>query len=123
MGDEIYDLTDADVKGDFDNVGDRITIDEILEKEIVIYEYSLKPSLFHNGDYATVLVDLYEDDGLTDKRVLFTSSKVLIEQLEKFKAKMPYKTMINKKHGDKWVYYTMGINKRGLRVEGSQKRL
>lgn len=109
MGDEIYDLKNEDMTVQEDR-GDRIDIKEVLERRIIIYKYDIRDSQYHNGQYAMIDIDV-EGDGLIDhKRLLMTSSKVLISQLSKYGDKMPYRTVISKKKGDKWTYYTMGIN-------------
>jgi hypothetical protein len=106
---DIYDITEDDVDKTYNE--DSINIKEILGKRIVIYNFELRPSLFNEGDYAIIQIGINEDHGITDRRLLMTSSRVLIEQLKRFMVKMPFRCIINKIKGGKWSYYSIGVKK------------
>jgi hypothetical protein len=106
---DIYDITEDDVGKTYDE--ESISIKEILGKRIIIYNFELRSSIFHEGEYVIIQIGINEQNDATDRRLLMTSSKVLIEQLKKFMVKMPYRCVINKIKGGKWSYYSMGVNK------------
>lgn len=70
--------------------GNKIKIKEIIGKEIIVIGYKINPSKY--GDNKMVLklgFKLFEEN-----RVVFTGSKVLIEQIEKYKDEIPFITKI-----------------------------
>ena len=79
--------------------GDKIRLDDILNKEIIIKDYRISKSKYEGkGDYTTIQI---EDNGL--QQVIFTGSRVLAAQCEKYKDMMPFVATIKKI--DK--YYTL----------------
>ena len=72
-------------------VGDKISINKILNKEISVLHYRIKPSKHGTDDYAQMQIEL---DG--EKMVCFTISMVIKEQLEMYKDKLPFTTTIIK---------------------------
>jgi len=81
--------------------GDKQSIDSILNIEILITNYRIGKSKYHdNKDYATIQFE----DGSGNKQIVFTGSEVLIKQLERYKDKMPFYTTIIKPNKK---YYTM----------------
>ena len=76
--------------------GEKVRIDSILNKEIVISAFKVKMSKFKDHG------DKYEE---TDerKRIFFTGSGVVIGMLEKYEDKIPFITTVKKI--DK--YYTL----------------
>lgn len=66
-------------------VGDKISINKILNKEISVLHYRIEPSK------AQMQIEL---DG--EKMVCFTTSMVIKEQLEMYKDKLPFTTTIIK---------------------------
>lgn len=70
-------------------IGEKIKISKILNKEIVVVNYSIQPSKI-KGDYAQIQIEI-------DKRkhVLFTGSTVLIQTLDLInKNDFPFSTVI-----------------------------
>lgn len=81
--------------------GDKVKIDSVLNREITIIGYSIKKSKYDKNNSGKYLTLQYEDE--MDKKIIFTGSEVLIEQLEKYGDEIPFKTTIKKI--DK--YYTL----------------
>lgn len=82
--------------------GDKIKIDDILNKEIEIVGFRIgrtKYSKNQSGKYVTLQVRL---DGQT--YVVFTGSDIVIAQIEKYAEQIPYFTTIKKINR----YYTLG---------------
>lgn len=74
--------------------GDKIKIDRILNKEIVVCDYSLEDSKFGNGNTKCLYMQIEIDNA---KRVVFSGSKSLMELIEQVpKSEFPFKTIIVK---------------------------
>jgi len=75
--------------------GDKERIDDILDKQLVIIDFRVSDSKFSNksGKYATVQ---FHENLIEKKHVFFTGSDVLIDQLQKYKDKLPYAAEIKK---------------------------
>jgi len=71
--------------------GDKIRLDDILNKEVAIIGSSVKSSKLKDGKYLTLQI---EKDG--KKYVMFTGSSVLIDQTENYKNEMPFIATIRK---------------------------
>lgn len=74
--------------------GDKIKIDDVLNKEVQIINYSIKESKYsknNSGKYLTLQV-IYNDE----KCVIFTGSDVLIDQIEKYNHEIPFLSTIRK---------------------------
>lgn len=79
--------------------GDKKKIQDILNKEILITDFKIKDSKQHsNTQYITIQ---FKIEGVY--YIVFTGSKILMEQLEKYKDNLPYYVIIKKI--DK--YYTL----------------
>ena len=78
--------------------GEKKKIVDVLNKEILITNFQVKKSKIKEGDYATIQ---FKNGGA--EYVIFTGSKPLMEQLEQYKAKIPFFTTIIQKY----KYYTM----------------
>ncbi len=62
--------------------GDKTSIDDIIGKTIVVLDYKIAPSKQKsNTEYATIQF-YFANDANKEKKVLFTGSEVLKEQLE-----------------------------------------
>ena len=105
MGDEIYDLKEEDMPKQEER-GERVDIKEIIGKSIIIYKYDLRDSQYHDGKYAMIDIDIEGDETIDHKRLLMTSSMVLLEQLDRWCIKMPYRAIIEQRKSDKWKYYS-----------------
>ena len=88
----------ADETKSFD--GDKKKIDEIINKDILIIDYKIKDSKQHKDtQYVTIQ---FKIDNIN--HIVFTGSKVLSEQLEKYKDNILFYTQIKKI--DKYYTFT-----------------
>lgn len=73
-------------------VGDKIKIDRTLNKNLVIHDFKIVPSKFQETDCLHIQIELD-----SEKRVIFTSSKVLIATLKKVpREEFPFECQIVK---------------------------
>lgn len=73
--------------------GDKIKIDDTLNKEVIVTGYSVTESKYkNNGDMCLKLQ--IEIGGM--KRIIFTGSSVLISQIEKYREEIPFITTIKR---------------------------
>ena len=82
--------------------GEKVRLDNLLNKEIIISAVKIKMSKFKDHGDKCATVQFYEE---TDdrKRIFFTGSGVIINMLEKYKDEIPFITTVKKI--DK--YYTL----------------
>lgn len=67
-------------------IGEKISIDKILNKEIKVLAFRLKNSKIEKGStYAQIQIELHGE-----LRVIFTNSTVLKEQLQRYKNIYPF---------------------------------
>jgi len=81
--------------------GIKIGIDNILNCEIIVNDFSIMKSKFENkknDNCLTIQIILNEE-----KRVVFTGSGVLMKQIEKYKSQLPFISTIKKVNN----YYTL----------------
>lgn len=71
--------------------GDKIKINDILDKPLIILAYRINNSKFDDKECLTIQFELNEN-----KYVLFTGSVVLKNQIVKYKDKIPFKAKISK---------------------------
>lgn len=71
--------------------GDKLKLEDILGKEIVVKGYKVTDSKYNNGKLLTLQFDLEEKE-----YIIFTGSSVLMKQIEKYKDEMPFATTIEK---------------------------
>lgn len=71
--------------------GDKIKLDDILSKEIVIKGFKVADSKYNKSKVLTLQFELNEKE-----YIVFTGSNVLIEQSEKYKDEMPFIVKIEK---------------------------
>jgi hypothetical protein len=74
--------------------GDKIRLDEIINRELLITGYSIKRSKYDKNRSGKCLTLQVEVD--SERRVVFTGSDVLIEQMEKYGNQVPFLTTIKK---------------------------
>jgi len=79
--------------------GDKIKMADVLNKPIMILGYRLTESKFPTS--AGCLALQVEVEG--KKHVIFTGSKVLINQIQKYEGEVPFETIITQPR----KYYTM----------------
>ena len=79
-----------------DNImtGDKIKIDDILGKEIIVIGYKISESKYKKDGQDKVLTLQFKLNN--ECRVIFTGSNVLIEQIEKYKNEIPFLATIEK---------------------------
>jgi len=71
--------------------GDKISITDIINKEVIIVDYRVKESKLKEGNYLTLQIEKNDK-----KYVIFTGSQVLIDQIERYKNELPFLTTIRK---------------------------
>ena len=77
--------------------GKKMSLDEILDKEVVVLKYRIKKSKFteaKNPDCLTVQFAFPSDENT--HFVFFSGSSVLMQQLEQYKDKLPFTATIKK---------------------------
>lgn len=84
--------------------GSKTTIEEILNKEIVIVAFQNEPSKVNkNSTYNKIqIIDEYIEDK-PQYKIFFSGSKVLDKQLKKYKQQLPFRATIIKQNN----YYTL----------------
>jgi hypothetical protein len=85
--------------------GPKMRIDDVMNREIVVTGSRIKESKFGKNKSGKCLTLQFYFSGAdaAEKRVMFTGSDVLIEQMEQYHAEIPFQTVI--KRIDK--YYTL----------------
>jgi hypothetical protein len=78
--------------------GEKMSIDAVLNKEILILGFKTGQSKFKEGGYTTVQFEL---DGV--RHVFFTGSQVIADQLQKYAANIPFLATVQKINR----YYTL----------------
>lgn len=73
--------------------GNKIRIDDILNKELIITGYKIKESKYPKSGPKCLTLQVVLDD---KKYVLFTGSVVLLEQMEKYQDHLPFIATIQK---------------------------
>jgi len=74
--------------------GAKIKIDDIINREILVKDYKVRPSRYEKKDCDKCLTLQFELEGVL--RVLFTGSNVLIDQIEKYRHEIPFLTTLKK---------------------------
>jgi hypothetical protein len=77
--------------GDTAITGDKLKIDNILGKEIVVKGYKIGNSKYNNGQLLTLQFNIDNKE-----YIIFTGSSVLMKQCEKYKDEIPFATKIEK---------------------------
>lgn len=71
--------------------GDKIKLDNILSKEIIVEGFKVADSKFNDRELLTLQFKLENKE-----YIVFTGSSVLIKQVEKYKDEIPFITKIEK---------------------------
>jgi len=72
--------------------GDKIKIDRIINKEIVVYDFKIENSKYEKGNGKCLYLQIHVDN---TKRVLFTGSASLMEMIQQVpKEGFPFTTTI-----------------------------
>ena len=74
--------------------GDKVKIETILDQEIFVIGYKIKKSKYEKSNSEQCLTIQFEING--NKRILFTGSNVLLDQIKKYSKEMPFLTTIKK---------------------------
>lgn len=82
--------------------GDKVSFKDIIDKQIIIWKYIQMRSQFQS-DYCAMIQFSYEEKGV--KYVAFSSSEVILTQLEKYKEQMPFEATIQQRKSGKHYYY------------------
>jgi hypothetical protein len=90
------DFADAEEMGGLE--GDKVKIDSVLNKEILITDYQIRTSHFKEDSY--IIIQFHDEGGL---KVIFTTAVVIKKQIEKHKDQIPFYGTIIKKN----KYYTL----------------
>ena len=72
--------------------GEKVKIDDVIGKEIVVTQYKISDSKYKVGTKLLTLQFTLN----TEERIVFTGSNVLIEQIEKYKTEIPFIATIKK---------------------------
>jgi len=67
--------------------GDKIGINDVLNQEVIVHDFRVSESKYNVGDKFYMTLQVKFDNR---KRVIFTSSGVLRNQLEKYKDELPF---------------------------------
>ena len=87
--------------------GKKISMEEVLEREIIVLNFRVKDTKFTDAKNPQCLtVQFSFVDRPDDRRVVFSGSSVLIRQLEQYKAKLPFTSVIQE--GWKILYIFIG---------------
>jgi len=74
--------------------GDKVKIETILNQEILILGYKVKKSKYKKENSEQCLTVQFEIDG--HKRIFFTGSNVLMDQIEKYAGEIPFLATVKK---------------------------
>lgn len=74
--------------------GEKIKIESVLDKEIEVINYSIEDSKFKKDDTDKLLTLQFKLN--REEKILFTGSKVLMNQIEKYKDELPFIAIIKK---------------------------
>jgi hypothetical protein len=88
----MHNFSDMDIKPEITNfIGDKIAVKKIINHPITVHEFKIEPSKQFNGS-SLLMIQIEKSN---EKRVVFTGSKVLIQQISKVpKDKFPFNTII-----------------------------
>ncbi|MDP2723220.1 MAG: hypothetical protein Q8O72_10715 [Bacteroidales bacterium] len=75
--------------------GDKVSIDDILNKPIIVTNAKVGPSKYQRNTSGKCLTLQFEQEP-NHPQILFTSSEVLISQIEEYNDKIPFEAKIVK---------------------------
>lgn len=82
--------------------GSKVKIDEVINREILVVDFKVNHSRYEKKGAEECLTLQFEMDGT--KHIFFTGSRVLIDQIQKYKHELPFATVIKKI--DKYCTFT-----------------
>lgn len=74
--------------------GSKVKIEEIINREILVIDFKVRDSRYEKKEANECLTIQFDMGGV--KHILFTGSKVLIDQIQKYKSELPFSTVIKK---------------------------
>jgi hypothetical protein len=84
----------ADFANDITLDGDKIKIDDVLDKEVVVLNFRIRESKYNERIDSKCLTIQMEIDG--KRRIIFSGSEVLSSQLKEYEHELPFLTTIKK---------------------------
>lgn len=75
--------------------GEKVRIDNLLNKEIILKRFKVRPSKYKDKSDRCATVQFSESEDGVDK-IFFTGSNVIIDMLVKYEQHLPFKTVIKK---------------------------
>lgn len=78
-------------KDDIHLAGDKLSLQDIIGKQIIVTGYKITKSKFKEDNYTAIQFELNGEQHVT-----FTGATVLIEQLKKYGEHIPFETTIKK---------------------------
>jgi len=76
--------------------GKKVQINDIFEKEIVVLNYRVKNTKYPDAKNPMCLTVQFSYVGTDNHCVFFSGSSVLMNQLERYKDKLPFSTVIKR---------------------------
>jgi hypothetical protein len=74
--------------------GSKLKLEEVINREITVTDYRVKDSRYKKESAPRCLTLQFDLEG--KKYILFTGSNVLVDQIDKYKAEIPFITTIKK---------------------------
>lgn len=74
--------------------GEKTSVEAVLNREIEVIGYKIKPSKYSKNETGMCLMLQFVLDG--ERKVLFTGSDVLVEQMRRYGDQVPFLTTIKK---------------------------
>ena len=102
MTEEIHSFSEFASKEEQALDGEKVKIDDLLNKEIVILKFKIRKSKYEDKSPNCITVQFNETDNET-KRIFFSGSNVIIDLLQKYEKQIPFKTTIKRINR----YYTL----------------
>lgn len=85
----------AEEEGPLD--GDKVRLDAVLNHEILVIDYRTSESKYKNKNKSgKCLTVQFSQPGTDDRKVFFTGSDVLIDQIERYAQELPFFAIIKK---------------------------
>ena len=98
----MHNFSDLNIKAEVNNfVGDKIAVDKIINKAIIVHDFKIQPSKHFSGTDMLML----QIEKSNEKRVVFSGSKYLIDQISRVpKDKFPFTATI--RHDNDYYEFT-----------------
>jgi hypothetical protein len=83
--------------------GKKIPIRDVFDKKIIVLNYRIKPSRYADSNNDNCLTLQFTFEGESERRVVFSGSRFLIDVIEQCKSRLPFETVI-KKEGKNFIF-------------------